>query len=118
MTCVNRAEPFIHYVGESKVYYFDLGECFKGRSLVSVVSVVSDDALLTFASTSIISVDTSDYDQYGNAITIEANTGIQTTIAAGTAGDDDDEYTATITITVTTAAGTEQERFRVKVCDV
>ena len=115
--CCNEAEPLLHYTGESKVYYLDLGEWSKGRAITAVVSITSDDASLTLASLAILTVDTSDYDRDGNAITIEANTGVQWTMSGGTAGVETDEYTATVTITYTTAAGTEQCPVLVKVLD-
>jgi hypothetical protein len=115
MTCCSTQDILIHRTGESKVYYYDLGEAIKGRTITAVTSVSADDALLTISASAVLSTDTGDYDQMGNAITIEANTGIRWTMAAGTAGDDDDEYTATLTFTFTTSAGTEQAKLRVKV---
>lgn len=105
----------LHYTGESKVYYVDLGEAIRGRTITSITSVTSSDALLAISSASVILLDTDDYDQHGNAITIEANTGVQFTMAAGTAGDDDDEYTTTVVVKFVTSAGTEQAPVRVKV---
>jgi hypothetical protein len=115
MTCCSTQDILIHRTGESKVYYYDLGEAIKGRTITGVTSVTADDALLTISASAVLSTDTGDYDQMGNAITIEANTGIRWTMAAGTAGDDYDEYTATLTFTFTTSAGTEQAKLRVKV---
>lgn len=115
MTCCSTQDVLLHRTGETKIYYYDLGEAIKGRTITGVTSVTADDALLTIASSSAISTETSDYDQQGNAITIEANTGIKWTMGAGTAGDEDDEYTATLTFTFTTSAGTEQAQLRVKV---
>ena len=115
MTCCSSQDVLIHRTGESKTYYFDLGEAIKGRTITAVGSVTADDALLTISSAAVISADTADYDQFGNAITIEANTGIQWNMAAGTAGTEDDEYTAALTFTFTTSAGTEQAKLSVKV---
>ena len=115
MTCCSTEDVLIHRTGESKTYYFDLGEAIKGRTITAVGSVTSDDALLIISSAAVISADTDDYDQFGNAITIEANTGIQWNMADGTAGTADDEYTATLTFTFSTSAGTEQAEIRVKV---
>lgn len=114
--CCSEQPVLLHYVGESKTYYVDLGNAIRGRTITGVTSVASDDSALSFASAAVISVDTTEYDQYGNAITIEANTGVQFTMSGGTAGDADDEYTATLTITFTTSAGTEVNKdVRVKV---
>ena len=115
MTCCSSQDVLIHRTGESKIYYYDLGEAIKGRTITAVIGITADDTLLTMSSISIISTDTSDYDQHGNALTIEANTGIRWTMAAGTAGIEDDEYTAKLTFTFTTSAGTEQATLRVKV---
>jgi hypothetical protein len=117
MTCCLTNQVLTHYTGESKTYYCDLGEAIKGRTVTGVTSIVSDDALLTLSGLAVISVDTSDYDQFGNPITIEANTGVSWTMSGGTAGSEDDEWTATIRITFTTAAGTEQAVVRVGVLD-
>ena len=115
MSCCNPNEVITHLTGEAKIYYLDLGEYIKGRTVTGITSVTSDDALLTISSAAIISVDTDDYDQQGNAITIEANTGIRFTMAAGTAGTEYEEYTATVTALVVTSAGIEECRVRVKV---
>ncbi len=115
MTCCSTNDVLLHRTGESKLYYYDLGEAIKGRTITAVTSISADDALLTISNESIISVETSDYDQFGNALTIEANTGIKWNMANGTAGVEDDSYTATLTFTFTTSAGTEQAVLRVKV---
>ena len=115
MTCCTADGVLLHYTGETKTYYVDLGEAIKGRTVSSVTSVTSADSLLTISSAAVIAADTSDYDQQGNAITIEANTGVQFTMAAGTAGDGDDEYTTTVVVKFVTSAGTEQAPVRVKV---
>lgn len=115
MTCCNSDSPLVHYTGESKIYYLDLGEWSKGRTVTAVTSVTSDDSALTISSTAVLTADTSDYDQFGNAITIEADTGVKFTLANGTAGSENDEYTATLTVTYTTSAGTEQCPIRLKV---
>ena len=115
MTCCNPERQFTHYIGESKIYYLDLGEWIKGRTVTSITSVAADDSALVFSSTAILTSDTSDYDQDGNAITIEANTGIRWTMSGGTAGTDSDDYTATITVTIGTSAGTEIAPVRVRV---
>lgn len=114
MTCCLTDQILTHYTGESKTYYCDLGEAIKGRTITGVTSITSDDGALTLSGLAVISVDTSDYDQFGNAITIEASTGVSWTMAGGTAGPDDG-YSATIRITFTTSAGTEQARIRVSV---
>ncbi len=115
MTCCSSQDVLIHRTGESKIYYFKLSEAIKGRTITAVSSVSADDALLVISSAAVISADTPDYDQRGNSITIEANTGIRWNMAAGTAGTADDDYTATLTFTFTTSAGTEQETLMVKV---
>jgi len=115
MTCCNPDRAFTHYTGETKIYYLDLGEWIKGRTVTSITSVTADDSALVFASTAILTADTSDYDQEGNAVTIEANTGIKWTMSGGTAGVEIDDYTATITATIVTAAGTEICPIRVRV---
>lgn len=115
MTCCTSAEVLLHYTGESKTYYVDLGEAIKGRTITSITSITSDDALLTISSTAILTVDTADYDQQGNAVTIEANTGVSFVLSNGTAGSDDDDYTAWLRIMFTTSAGTEVARLKVQV---
>ncbi len=115
MTCCTSAEVLLHYTGESKTYYADLGEAIKGRTITSITSITSDDALLTISSSAILTVDTADYDQQGNAVTIEANTGVSFVLSNGTAGSEEDEYTATVCLTFVTNAGTEQARIRVSV---
>jgi len=118
MTCCIGDGILLHYTGEAKTYYVDLGEAIKGRTITGVTSVTSPDASLTISGATVLSADTSDYDQFGNAVTIEANTGISFTLSGGTAGSDDDEQTTTLRITFTTVAGTEQARVNVKVAAV
>jgi hypothetical protein len=118
MTCCIGDGVLLHYKGEAKTYYVDLGEAIKGRTITGVTSITSPDGALTISGSAIITSDTSDYDQYGNPVTIEANTGISVTLAGGTSGDDDAESTTTLRITFTTSAGTEQARVSVKVADV
>ena len=115
MTCCTDSDILLHYTGEAKAYYVDLGEAIRGRTITSLTSVTSADALLAISSTSVITVDTSDYDQDGNAITIEANTGVQFTLTSGTAGSDIDDYTTTVVVKFVTSAGTEQAQVRFKV---
>ena len=117
MTCCTSSDVLLHYTGESKTYYADLGEAIKGRTITALSSIASADAALTISGAAVITSDTSDYDQHGNAITIEANTGVAWTMAGGTAGLASAESTTTITITFSTAAGTEQAVVRVKVID-
>jgi len=118
MTCCVGDQVLLHYSGESKTYYVDLGEAIKGRTITGVTSITSPDAALTIASAAVLSVDTADYDQYGNSITIEAGTGVSFTLSGGTSGSDDAESTTTLRITFTTSAGTEQARVSVKVAAV
>ena len=118
MTCCVGDQVLLHYKGETKAYYVDLGEAIKGRTITGVTSITSPDAALAIASAAVLTVDTSDYDQYGNAVTIEANTGISFQLSNGTAGSDDAESTTTLRITFTTSAGTEQARVSVKVAAV
>ena len=115
MTCCTSADVLLHYTGESKTYYVDFGEAIKGRTVTSITSITSDDSLLVITLGAILTTDTSDYDQQGNAVTIEASTGLSFSMSGGTAGDDEDEYTATIVVKFVTSAGTEQARVRVKV---
>lgn len=115
MTCCNGTEVLLHYTGEWKTYYVDLGEAIKGRTVTSITTITADDTLLTIGSAAILSADTSDYDQQGNAVTIEANTGVSFLMSGGSPGDEEDEYTATIVVKFVTSAGTEQARVRVKV---
>jgi len=117
MTCCTSSDVLLHYTGESKTYYADLGEAIKGRTITGLTSVASDDAGLTISSAAIITSDTADYDQHGNAITIEANTGVSWSMTGGTAGNAAAESTTTLTITFSTAAGTEQAVVRVKVVE-
>lgn len=115
MTCCLTDQVLLHYTTESKTYYADLGEAIRGRTITGVTSITSDDALLTMSSLAVIGTDVSEYDQFGNPITIEASTGVSWSMSGGTAGDEDDDYSATIRITFTTAAGTEVARLRVLV---
>lgn len=115
MSCCVSRNILVHYEGESKTYYADLGEQIKGRTITGVTSITSDDGTMTVGSLAVLSVDTDDYDGDGNAITIEANTGVSFTMAGGTAGDGYEDYTATVSIVFTTSAGTEEARVRVKV---
>lgn len=115
MTCCSTTDILTHYVGEAKKYYADLGEAIKGRTITAVVSVTASDAALTISGAAVLGVNTADYDQCGRAITIEANTGVEWTMAGGTTGDAVDEFTAILTISFTTSAGTEQAKIRVKV---
>ena len=118
MTCCVQPGVLLHYKGESKTYYVDLGEAIKGRTITSVTGITSPDAGLTIASAAVLTSDTSDYDQYGNAVTIEAYTGVSFTLTGGTAGSGDDESTTYLRITFTTAAGTEQAKVDVKVVEL
>ncbi len=115
MTCCTSEDVLLHYTGESKIYYCDLGEAIKGRTITSVTSITPSDSALTIASVAVLTADTDDYDQQGNAITIEANTGVRWTMSGGDAGAETDEYTSTLVILFATSAGTEQARVRVKV---
>jgi hypothetical protein len=115
MSCCTTSDILLHYTGESKVYYCDLGEAIRGRTITGLTSVVSSDSGLAISSTAILTADTSDYDQHGNAITIEASTGVRWTMSAGTPGTGQTDSTATLTITFTTSAGTEQAVVRVNV---
>jgi len=115
MTCCTTSQVLTHYTTESKVYYADLGEAIRGRTITGVSGIASDDAALTLSGLTVVSSDTAEYDQYGNPITIEANTGVYWTMSGGTAGDDDDDYTAWLRITFTTSAGTEVARLKVQV---
>ena len=115
MTCCLTDQVLLHYTTESKTYYADLGEAIRGHTITGVTSITSDDALLTLFGLAVIGADVSEYDQFGNPITIEASTGVSWSMSGGTAGSDDDEYSATIRITFTTAAGTEVARLRVLV---
>jgi hypothetical protein len=115
MSCCTTSDILLHYTGESKVYYCDLGEAIRGRTITGLTSVLSADAGLTISNAAILAADTSDYDQHGNAITIEAATGVRWTMAGGTAGSGATESTTTLTITFTTSAGTEQAVVRINV---
>jgi hypothetical protein len=115
MSCCLTSQVLTHYTTESKTYYCDLGEAIKGRTVSSVTGITSDDAALTISSVAVISSDVSDYDQFGNAITIEAGTGVSWTMSGGTAGSEDDDFTATLRITFATSAGTEVAVVRVLV---
>ncbi len=118
MTCCIGDQVLLHFVGETKTYYVDLGEAIKGRTITGLTSVTSPDAALVISSAATLTADVNDYDQYGNAVTIEAYTGISFTLSGGTAGSDDARTTTTLRITFTTAAGTEQARVDVKVIAV
>ena len=118
MTCCVQPGVLLHYKGESKTYYVDLGEAIKGRTISSVTAITSPDAGLVIASTAVLAVDTSDYDQYGNAVTVEAYTGVSFTLTGGTPGSDDDESTTYLRITFVTSAGTEQAKVAVKVLEL
>jgi hypothetical protein len=118
MTCCVQPGVLLHYKGELKTYYVDLGEAIKGRTISSVTAITSPDAGLVIGSAAVLTVDTSDYDQYGNAVTIEAYTGVSFTLSAGTPGTDDDESTTYLRITFVTSAGTEQARVNVKVVEL
>ncbi len=117
MTCCTSSDILLHYTGETKTYYADLGEAIKGRTVTALASISSDDSALIITGAAIITSDSADYDQHGNSITIEANTGVSWTMAGGTAGLASAESTASVTITFSTAAGTEQAVVRVKVVD-
>ena len=118
MTCCVGDGVLLHYSGESKTYYVDLGEAIKGRTITAVTSITSPDANLSITSAAVLTADTSDYDQYGNAVTIEAYTGVSFVLASGTAGSEDDEQTTYLKITFTTSAGTEQAKVTVKVVEL
>ena len=118
MTCCVQPGVLLHYKGESKTYYVDLGEAIKGRTITSVTAIASPDAGLTIASAAVLTADTSDYDQYGNAVTIEAYTGVSFTLSGGTSGSDDDESTTYLRITFVTSAGIEQAKVAVKVLEL
>ena len=115
MTCCIGDGVLLHYTGEAKTYYVDLGEAIKGRTITGVTSITSTDVALVISSAAVLTADTSDYDQFGNAVTIEANTGISFVLSGGTAGSEDDETTTSLRVTFTTVAGTEQARVNVKV---
>jgi hypothetical protein len=118
MTCCVQPGVLLHYKGELKTYYVDLGEAIKGRTISSVTAIASPDAGLVIGSAAVLTVDTSDYDQYGNAVTVEAYTGVSFTLSAGTPGTDDDESTTYLRITFVTSAGTEQAKVLVKVVEI
>ena len=118
MTCCVQPGVLLHFKGEAKTYYVDLGEAIKGRTISSVTAIASPDAGLVIGSAAVLTVDTSDYDQYGNAVTIEAYTGVSFTLSAGTPGTDDDESTTYLRITFVTSAGTEQAKVLVKVVEI
>ncbi len=113
MSCCIAGNILKHRTGENKTYYVDAGEQIKGRTITGVTSITSDDGSLTVGSLAILTSDTSDYDGDGNAITIEANTGMSFVMSGGTAGSGFEDYTATLTILFTTSAGTEEARVRV-----
>jgi hypothetical protein len=115
MTCCVNDGVLLHYTGETKTYYVDLGEAIKGRTITSVTSVTSPDAALVISSVAVLAAAVDDYDQYGNAVTIEAYTGISFTMSGGTAGSEDDDETTSLRITFVTSAGTEQAKVRLKV---
>jgi hypothetical protein len=108
----------LHFKGEAKTYYVDLGEAIRGRTISSVTAITSPDAGLVIGSAAVLTVDTSDYDQHGNAVTVEAYTGVSFTLSAGTPGTDDDESTTYLRITFVTSAGTEQAKVLVKVVEI
>jgi hypothetical protein len=118
MTCCVQPGVLLHYKGELKTYYVDLGEAIKGRTISSVTAITSPDAGLVIGSAAVLTVDTSDYDQHGNAVTVEAYTGVSFTLSAGTPGTDDDESTTYLRITFVTSAGTEQAKVLVKVVEI
>lgn len=118
MTCCVQPGVLLHYKGEAKTYYVDLGEAIKGRTISSVTGITSPDGGLVIASAAVLAVDTSDYDQYGNAVTVEAYTGVSLTLSGGTPGSDDDESTTYLRITFVTSAGTEQAKVLVKVVEL
>ena len=86
MTCCLTSQVLTHYTTESKVYYADLGDAIRGRTITGVTGIASDDAALTLSGLTVVSSDTAEYDAFGNPITIEANTGVYWTMAGGTAG--------------------------------
>ncbi len=86
MTCCLTDQVLLHYTTEAKTYYADLGEAIRGRTITGVTSITSDDALLTMSSLAVIGADVSEYDQFGNPITIEANTGVSWLMSGGTNG--------------------------------
>lgn len=120
MTCGNETKDVRkHYTGESKLYLCDIGPSIQGRTISSITSMVcEDDPLLIISNSSVLTVDTDDFDGCGNPITIEANTGIQYKLTGGTAATDMRvEYTARIVVTFVTGIGTEQANIFVKVID-
>lgn len=105
----------LHYSTEDKTYLIDLGQQIRGRTITSLTSVTSDDAAMTIGSTSVLDADVTEYDAWGNQVTVESGTGVYVTLDGGTAGVESDSETAKLTITFVTSAGTEVAQVPVKV---
>lgn len=108
-------EVLEHYSTEDKTYLIDLGRVVEGRTITSLTSVTSDDDAMTVGSTSVLDADVTEYDSWGNEVTVEADTAVYVTLDGGTAGVDSDIETARLTITFVTSAGTEVAQVPVKV---
>ncbi len=91
-TCTSSENIICKHPSTSEPVYVDLTNQLAKRTGVTLTSATVDttaDATLTAGAVSVTVAEISDYDQYGNAITIAIGSGFQFNLAGGTALDDD-----------------------------
>lgn len=94
------------HIEASDTFYVDLGPLLEASETVSSVSgVTSDDAALTIANAAVISSNTTVRDEYGDSLTIEANTGVQFDLSVGTVTTDSDAAALVTVVFVKSTGG-------------
>jgi len=97
MYCVEARNVVCKHIEASDTYYVDFGPILEASETISsITSVTAADSALTVAAESVLDENTSVNDEYGQAITIEANTGISFTLTAGTANNGVSVITAVV----------------------
>lgn len=85
--CVESRNRVCKHIEASDTYYVDLGPMMEASETVSsVTGVTPEDSNLTAANSAVLTSQTTVLDEYGQSLTIEANTGISFTLAGGTTG--------------------------------
>ena len=83
--CIEARNVVCKHVEASDTYYVDLGPILVGSEIISsVTSVTAADAALTVTADAVLTSQTVVTDEYGQSLTIEADTGISFALAGGT----------------------------------
>lgn len=86
MYCVEARNVVCKHIEASDTYYVDFGPILEASETISsITTVTAADSALTVTAETVLSQNTSVNDEYGQAITIEANTGISFALSGGTA---------------------------------